>query len=163
MSSPPIPADKQRTELVSALRRASRENSNVAVMLHTAIGARMGLGATEEKTLGILEQHGPLTAGDLAEHTGLAGASVTNLLDRLEKKGFVRRVRDTADRRRVIVELNRERMSEFGPLFADLEAMLDDLMVCYTNEQLGVILDFVERATRRSHEEIGKLAMAPEA
>jgi len=41
----------RRGELLAALHQAGREHSNAAVMFHAAVGARMGLGMTEEKTL----------------------------------------------------------------------------------------------------------------
>src|SRR5262249_61743664 len=73
---------------------------------------RVGLGATEEKTLSLLNQLGPLTAGEIASHIGLTTPSVTGLLDRLESKEMVRRVRGPHDRRRGIGEPKQERLSE---------------------------------------------------
>ena len=87
-----------RTELVAALSRAGRIQSDATVMFHSAVAERMGLSVTEQKTIGILDRLGPLSAGEIAAHTGLATASVTSLIDRLEAKGFAQRVRDQKDR-----------------------------------------------------------------
>ncbi|HEY3557692.1 MarR family winged helix-turn-helix transcriptional regulator [Kribbella karoonensis] len=66
------------------------------------------------------ERGQPLTAGQLAAELGLTTGSVTTLLDRLERAGHVRRERDPADRRRVILrygEPGRELAGQFfGPL-----------------------------------------------
>ncbi|WP_371576902.1 MarR family transcriptional regulator [Streptomyces sp. NBC_01314] len=136
----------RRGELLAALHRAGREHSNAAVMFHAAVGARMGLGLTEEKTLDLLERERALTAGEIAARTGLAPASVSGLIDRLERKGFVRRVRDRDDGRRVIVEIDQEHVASFGDLFATFVAGLEALYADYSEEQLGLILDFLLRS-----------------
>lgn len=138
---------EHRKKLLDQLSTLGRENSNAAVMYHTAIGERMGLGMTEEKTLDLLQRLGRLTAGELGRHTGLAPASVSGLIDRLEAKWLVRRVRDAKDRRRVIVEINFERLAGFGELFDPLVAGLAGLYDTYTDEQLELIIDFLARAT----------------
>lgn len=138
---------EHRRNLLEALVLAGRDNSNAAVMFHTAMSERMGLGVTEEKTLDLLQRLGPLTAGELAQHTGLAPASVSGLIDRLEAKWLVRRVRDPKDRRRVIVEINFERLAGFAELFEPLVEGLSQLYEGYTDEQLEVILDFLTKAT----------------
>jgi DNA-binding MarR family transcriptional regulator len=160
MSSSNSPSAADRAELLLAMKQALRENSSLAVMLHTVIGERMGLSAVEEKTLAVLQARGSLTAGEIAEHTGLAPASVTSLIDRLEKKGFARRVRDTNDRRRVMVELNEDQLNSFAHLFNGLAVQTDEFLASYTNEQLALILDFVERATSWSREYLATLTSA---
>lgn len=141
-----VSRETRRTALLAELHQAGREHSNAAVMFHAAVGARMGLGMTEEKTLDLLERDGALTAGEISARSGLAPASVSGLLDRLERKGFVRRVRDRVDGRRVIVEINREHVGSFGALFATFVAGLDALYASYSDEQLEVILDFLRRS-----------------
>src|SRR5580692_9536056 len=95
---------KLRSQLIAALSDAGRESSTATVLLHTAITDRIGLSASDTKTLDVLLRQGPCTAGELARHTGLTTPSVTSLIDRLEAKRLVRRVADAADRRRVIVK-----------------------------------------------------------
>ncbi|MEU1723737.1 MarR family winged helix-turn-helix transcriptional regulator [Actinomadura sp. ATCC 39365] len=133
--------------MLDELVEAGRESSNAAVMYHSAMGERLGLGMTEEKTLDLLQRHGPLTAGELSQHTGLAPASVSGLIDRLEAKWLVRRVRDTKDRRRVIVEINWERLAGFGELFEPFVAAMSGLYDRYTDDELALIVDFLRRST----------------
>ncbi|MBO0816043.1 MAG: hypothetical protein J2P30_13000, partial [Actinobacteria bacterium] len=64
-----------RRQLLDAMFQAGRELSVAAVMFHTALAARQGLTATEEKALDLLDRYGPLTARQLAERSGLAPAS----------------------------------------------------------------------------------------
>ncbi|MCG5215550.1 MarR family transcriptional regulator [Streptosporangium soli] len=124
-----------------------RQNSNAAVMFHSVVAERMGLGLTEEKTVDLLQRLGPLTAGEIVQHTGLAPASVSGLIDRLVAKGFVTREKDPADRRRVIVRLDHHRLTGFAPVFDELMNGLDALYATYTEEELAVILDYLRRAT----------------
>lgn len=156
-------ADTGRTQLIEALTRAIYESSSTAVFFHAAIAAQLGLGATEEKTLLILSGSGPLTAGEIAERTGLTTASVTSLIDRLERKGFVQRVRDTTDRRRVIVEPNETRLAELRQVFGSVQGAFTDLFDVYSDEQLATITDYLSRAVQRSREAIAQLSHTGEA
>src|SRR5262249_27319397 len=141
-----------REELIEAVLAASRESSTLAVFFHASMAERVGLGATEEKTLSLLGQRGPLTAGEIASHTGLTTPSVTALLDRLESKQMVRRIRDPQDRRRVIVEPNQERLVELTQAFSSLQESFRELLELYRDQQLGTIPDFPARTARRSQE-----------
>ncbi|MFF4196066.1 MarR family winged helix-turn-helix transcriptional regulator [Nonomuraea sp. NPDC001831] len=143
--------------MLDELVEAGRESSNAAVMYHSAMGERLGLGMTEEKTLDLLQRLGPLTAGELSQHTGLAPASVSGLIDRLEAKWLVRRVRDTKDRRRVIVEINWERLAGFGELFEPFVAAMSGLYDRYTDDELALIVDFLRRSTALQREATASL------
>jgi len=141
-----------RESLIEVVLQASRESSTLAVFFHASLAERVGLGATEEKTLALLSQLGPLTAGEIASHTGLTTPSVTGLLDRLESKGLVQRIRDPHDRRRVIVEPNQVRLAELDQMFHSLQEAFRALLEIYSDEQLATIADFLTRAARRSQE-----------
>ena len=82
-----------------------------------------GVNRTDWRCLDILGTRGPMTAGQLADAVRLTTGAVTGVLDRLEAAGLVRRIRDTQDRRRVIVEItdevNRAGAPVYGPLIAD--------------------------------------------
>ena len=124
-SDPPAP-DPDRDAVLAALHAAGRELSNAAVMFHSALAARVGLGAAEEKTLDLLQRFGPLSPGQLARRTGLAPASVTGLLDRLQSRGFVERVRDPDDGRRLLVQVRADQLHAVAALFDDLTRRLND-------------------------------------
>jgi DNA-binding MarR family transcriptional regulator len=157
MSSHPLP----REDLIDAVLAASRESSTLAVFFHASMAERVGLGATEEKTLSLLSRLGPLAAGEIASHTGLTTPSVTGLLDRLEQKGMVRRVRDPHDRRRVIVEPNQERLADLERVFSSLQESFRELLESYSDEHLATIADFLTRAARRSQEFIALQTRGP--
>jgi DNA-binding MarR family transcriptional regulator len=139
------------------LARVGREHSDATVLFHATIAERLGLHPTDYKTLGILERLGP-SAGDIARHSGLATASVTNLIDRLESKGFVRRVRDERDRRRVLVEPVRDRITAGRPLFSSTIKSLARLFEHYSDRDLAVIADFLRSNAERLRGETRKLS-----
>jgi DNA-binding MarR family transcriptional regulator len=148
----------RRAELLARLEMAGRAQSAATVMFHTAVAARQGLSATEEKALDLLERLGPLTAGELARHSGLAPASVTGLVNRLERKGFARRIPNPDDRRSVLVEIDRDRVfASMAPLFADWVRSLQEMWAGYTDQQLELILDFLTEAARRQQQATSRL------
>ncbi|GHO89262.1 MarR family winged helix-turn-helix transcriptional regulator [Dictyobacter formicarum] len=163
MSGQHASPQSKREHLIEVVLQASRENSTTAVFFHASMADRMGLGATEEKTLSLLDRFGPLTAGEIASQTGLTTPSVTSLLDRLESKGMARRVRDPHDRRRVIVEPDPERMAELNQMFYSVQATFQDLLTVYSDEQLETIADFLTRSVQRSQEFIATLQEKDEA
>jgi DNA-binding MarR family transcriptional regulator len=140
----------RRAELLAALSQAGRESSTATVLLHTAIAAKVGLSASDTKTLDVLLRQGPCTAGELARHTGLTTASVTSLIDRLEAKRLVRRVADPRDRRRVIVEPATERIARFAPMFGEIFASFDSFFQQYSDAELVTILDFLRQSSEHA-------------
>jgi DNA-binding MarR family transcriptional regulator len=163
MTTPSAPDDTRspsgrRAELLEQLAMAGRASSVATVMFHTAVAARQGLSASEEKALDLLERSGPLTAGELARQSGLAPASVTGLINRLEQKGFARRIQNPSDRRSILVEVDVERMyARVAPLFADWIRSLEELYAGYSDEQLEVVLHFLTEAARRQQEATARL------
>lgn len=137
---------QDRAVLLKALGEAGRRHSDATVMLHSAIAQRFDLTAADLKALGILDQLGTVTAGAIAQHTGLATASVTSLIDRLEKRGFVRRTRDQKDRRKVFVEIDREAAAPIARLFDKFGQYFEPVFAGFDVEALETILTFLQRA-----------------
>ena len=134
-----IPA---RSELLAQLRRVAREHSDATVLFHSALATKAGLHPTDYKALGVLDRLGPMSAGELGRHTGLAAASVTNLIDRLAAKGFVRREPDPTDRRRVLLHAEVSALTD-NEFFASWRRSAPRLWQRYSDNELAVILDFL--------------------
>ena len=146
-----------KAELIEKLIPAIYMNSTAAVFFHTAMAEQIGLGATEEKTLFMLSEKGYLTAGEIARKTGLKTSSVTSLIDRLENKGFVRRIHDKQDRRSVIVELDREKFVELTHVFNNLGDTFSTLLDGFSEGQLETIYQFLTRATEYTNKVLADL------
>jgi len=139
---------EERRRLVEDLHLAGRELSTAAVLFHSAVAERRGLTPVEEKAVDVLLRLGPLTHRELTEHTGLAAASVTNLIDRLERKGWARRRPHPDDRRRVLVEADPDHATEqMAPLLRGFVEELERLYEDYDDDQLRLIAGFMRRAT----------------
>jgi DNA-binding MarR family transcriptional regulator len=150
--------DLDRQDVLDDLARVGRDHSDATVLFHATIASLLDLHPTDYKVVGILERSGPLSAGEIARRSGLATASVTNLIDRLEQKGFVRRVTDPADRRRVMVEAVANRVTGGRSLFASTRRSLAQLFDRYSDRELAVIADFLRRNAERLRAETSKLA-----
>ena len=94
---------KARDRLVQETAHALHDFTAAAVLFSHVVGERRGLSATDARCVDYLRRKGPATAGELAGRTGLTSGAVTAMIDRLEAAGMVRRERDPADRRRVVV------------------------------------------------------------
>src|SRR6476659_7508269 len=82
---------------------ACRRMSTTTLLFHGAVADKLGLNPSDHKCADLVREHGPLTAGRLAELTGLTTGAITGVIDRLERRGWVKRERDPNDRRKVIV------------------------------------------------------------
>jgi len=127
--------------------------------LHDAVARRLGLHSTDEKVLRLLGEDA-MTAGELADHTGLTGAAVTALVDRLEALGYVTRERDAADRRKVTIRAVRMRLRQINALYRDLHNAIDALLSRYSSTEFSIIVDYLTRTTKIFAEETRKLASA---
>jgi DNA-binding MarR family transcriptional regulator len=126
-----------------------REFTTAIVVFHEAVGRLLGLSAVERKCLDVLRRLGPVTAGTIGEHTGLTTGAVTGLMDRLEKAGYVRRARDSRDRRKVVVELlpNEQMDALLGTAFGPLTDDMTKLAARYSDAELRAIADWISGTT----------------
>jgi DNA-binding MarR family transcriptional regulator len=115
-------------------------------LFYEAAAHRLGLRATDVKALRLLSEEA-MTAGRLAEHTGLTGAAVTALVDRLEHSGYVVRERDVDDRRRVTIRAAAAKIRELDSLYAGLSVEMASLLSKYDAAQFAVIADYIANAT----------------
>ena len=149
--------EQERDALLRAVIDSGRELSTAAVMFHTKLSELRGLSATEGKAIDILLRFGPMTAGEFGERSGLAPASVTGLMQRLESKGVARRIRHAEDKRKVLIQLVGDQAAAATPHFADFMAGLADLLEAYSDDELRLIADFSIRAARIQQDAAGRL------
>lgn len=133
----------ERAQLAMEFVAAVRKTGSLMHLMSQAAADRIGINATDLNCLNILSFSGQLTAGELARATGLTTASITGVIDRLEQAGFVRRERDAADRRRVVIHLNTQRAlgtvaPVFGPMMGAWQRMADR----YNDDDLRLIVEF---------------------
>lgn len=125
-----------------------REQSALTVMFHARVAEQMGLSATDEKCLDLaMRAEGPLTAGRIAELSGLSTGAVTGVIDRLERAGYVRRVRDPHDRRKVLVEVTVGDVDKFGAPFEKARDSLVEVLGHFDADELQVIERYLKLQT----------------
>jgi len=152
---------RKRAEFLVKLNEAFRQLSAATILFHQAIADRLGMNITDHKCADFLARRGAMTAGDLADYTGLTTGAITGVIDRLEKAGFARRVKDPDDRRRIIVEPLIQRMEQkIAPLFQSMAKSSTDLCERYSTEELSVIYDFTVRCQELANDETRKLRAA---
>ena len=122
-----------------------REQSTQTVLFHAVVAEQFGLNTTDHKALDIIVKLGKMTAGQLAEATRLTTGAVTGIIDRLEKAGFVRRVLDPNDRRRIFVEIVPDTEERMSPVFAPIQEQTKSFLEKYSDAELIVIADFAEK------------------
>jgi DNA-binding MarR family transcriptional regulator len=158
MSSKVVQKGSERKDLLEQLSyQLGRELSANTIMFHTAIAEKMGLSVTEHKALDILSRQGPITAGQLAEVTGLTTGAITGMVDRLEKAGFVRRIPDPSDRRKVRIEAIVEKYEEMAWIFSSLGQAMNMLLENYNDKELATIQDFMSHLPKLMLQETKKL------
>ena len=139
-------SSKRHVEVVTALQAASRISVGQTVRFQGAVAARLGIHPTDLNCLNLLQLHGPLTAGQLAEHASLTkGGAITAALDRLERAKLVMRERDAGDRRRIVVRLRPEAVERIAPMMPT--DLWDEMYARYSDDELALVLDFTERST----------------
>lgn len=126
---------------------AYREYLSAQAVAAQAVASALGLGSTDFFGLNLIALAGTLTAGELAARTGLSTGAATRLIDRLEQAGFVRRVPDPADRRKVLVESVPDADGRIAAAIRPHRARMAEAFAEYRPEQLEVLFDYFARAT----------------
>jgi DNA-binding MarR family transcriptional regulator len=148
---------RRRRELVDAINGEVRRAQNRSDAYDEAVADAVGINRTDHRCLDILENEGGATAGRLAELMGLSTGAVTTVLDRLERAGLARRVRDEHDRRKVNVVVTEKAGALLWPFYEPLMKMSERLYVRYSDEQLALVLDFLEAGAELYDEVLAEL------
>lgn len=133
-----------RQQLVSDVGRAMQAYQRSTQAFDDEVGRVLGVNPVDLRCLDWLTE-GPMSASRLAEATGLSAAATTSMIDRLERKGFVRRRRGDGDRRQVLVEFTEDGLRRVGELYGPLVAAGEPLLSSFSKEQLDVMRDQLVR------------------
>jgi DNA-binding MarR family transcriptional regulator len=136
----------RRQDLVAAVGRATQAYQRSTDGFDDEVGRRLALNPTDLRCLDWLSE-GAMSAGELADATGLSSAATTTLLDRLERKGFVQRERDPADRRKVMVAMTAAGRELIGGLYGPLAHEGSQGLARFTEAELEKVLEFLGEAT----------------
>jgi len=131
-------------DVIASLRALSSELDRL-----DEAGARLyGLNRTDMRALDHIGRDGPLAPTELARRLGFTTGGVTTVIDRLERGGYARRRADPADRRRLIVEATDHTRQQDRAVFGGLIRSTTRFVKHYSDDELGVVLRFLDEARR---------------
>jgi DNA-binding MarR family transcriptional regulator len=114
-------------------------------LLNYRVGSELELKDVDLDCLDILDHYGPLSPSALARRAGMHPATMTGVLDRLERGGWIARERDPSDRRAVVVRTLRDRYAELLRLYSGMNRSMNKILAGYSDSELQVIADFMGR------------------
>src|SRR3954452_3776856 len=135
--------DRQRA--ASEIRQALRALRVQLSLLNNRVRSQVELKDVDLDCFDIIDTDGPISPSELARRTGLHPATVTGILDRLERGGWIARERDPEDRRAVRVRVVQDRYRDLMTLYGGMARGMNKLLAGYSEPELKVIADFLKR------------------
>jgi DNA-binding MarR family transcriptional regulator len=154
---------KARLALLKELEEAMRRTSAQGVLYGQTVADIAGVSGSDLDCMDFLNLEGRMTAGRLAELTGLTTGAITGVVDRLEKAGFVRRERDETDRRKVFIATVPENTAHIGRLYGPMKDAMHKLWGSYSDDELELLLRFGKESYRSALEATAALKGLVEA
>jgi len=150
--------ESDRRRLTASIKQALRALSIQLSLLNHQVGAHAGLNDVDLDCLDLIARHGPISPTALAQRAALHPATVTGILDRLERGGWVARARDPSDRRALVVRVLRDRSAELVRLYGGMNSSMSEICAGYSEAELQVLADFLRRTVEAGRTATDKLA-----
>lgn len=136
----------ERLRLYAELGDEVRANQRATDIVDELLAESLGINRTDARCMDILDQHGRMSAGDLAAASRLTTGAITAVIDRLQRAGMARRVPDPSDRRRVLVEPTEKALTLANELMVEpMRKLYVPMAERYSDDDLRLILDFTRR------------------
>lgn len=155
---------KARAALMQELENALRRGSAQGTIFGQTVANTVGISGSDLECLDFLNLEGRVTAGRLAEVTGLTTGAITGVVDRLEKAGLVRRERDPDDRRKVFIATVPENVVRVGRFYENMQRGMVKLWETYTDAELRLLVGFATKGYETllaATEELKSMVEAP--
>jgi DNA-binding MarR family transcriptional regulator len=157
----PLETSRDRRRQIAEAKLALRELRIELAALNHRVGSRAEIKDADFDCLDIITRHGPLSPTALAQRTGVPLATMTGILDRLERGGWILRDRVAGDRRSVQVRGVPGRLRDILALYGGMNGSLDEILGSYSGEQIEVVTDFLRRCTQAGKSATDQLAQDP--
>jgi DNA-binding MarR family transcriptional regulator len=128
-------------ELSRELEEVIRRSNTVIYRRGRSILSEMGVSNPQFTALLTLKEYGPLTMGELCKHLFTACSTATDLADRLERDGFVERVRDSRDRRIVRMHILPKGEEVVESVINERQRFLNRVLHEYESEERAHVLE----------------------
>jgi DNA-binding MarR family transcriptional regulator len=152
---------KSREDLRAELGDEARAHQAAVDALDEAAANHLGINRTDLRCLDVLMVAGTATAGQLGAKLGLTTGSVTAMLDRLEKLGYLARSADPTDRRRVVVTPTGEASARAWALYGPLADEGGRELARYTAAELELIIDYLRRGRALQEAHVARIRALP--
>ena len=136
----------QQRRLTNEVKQHLRELNNQVALLNRQVGGVLEIRDVDLDCLDLISRHGPLSPSTVAKSARMHPATMTGILDRLERAGWITRERDPNDRRSVLVRAVPSRAHELFGQYAGMNSSMDDLCASFDEKELAVISRFLGRA-----------------
>lgn len=155
-----ISSGRQRRRLVAGIKESLRELSVQLSLLNHQVGAHLEMRDVDLDCLDLITRHGPLSPSALARRSGLHPATMTGILDRLQRGGWITRERDQdgTDRRAVVVRATRDRNAQVYRLFGGMNQAMDAICADFADDELARFAEFLRRTTDAGRQATDELA-----
>lgn len=151
----------RRRRLDREVRASLRDVSIQLSLLNHQVRGQLELKGADLECLDLISREGPLSPSALARRSGLHPATMTGILDRLERGGWIVRERDPADRRAVLIRAERGRGADVLRLYAGMNSAMDQIIGGYDEAQLELLAGFLQRTAEAGRAAAGELAGGP--
>jgi DNA-binding MarR family transcriptional regulator len=155
--------DEARDQLTEEVTLELGELRVAADRLDEVVARQFGLNRTDLRCAVTLYRHGRMTAGDLADETGLSPGAITNVLDRMERAGYANRVADPDDRRRVVVTSTAATRELGARIYGEVEVVGRSILESQGVEQLTALRDFLRGMRELYERQAGEVVSTPGA
>jgi DNA-binding MarR family transcriptional regulator len=147
-----------RGQLTTAIRESLRELNVQLSLLSHHVAVHLSLNDVDLDCLDLIALHGPMSPSTLARRAGLHPATITGVLDRLERAGWVARERDPADRRAISVRAVEGRSPEVHRLYSTMNSSVGQICAGYSGADLELLADFLRRTAAAGRHAADELA-----
>jgi DNA-binding MarR family transcriptional regulator len=155
-------AARARRRRIAEAKQSLRELRIELSVLNHRVGSRSEIKDVDFDCLDVITRHGPISPTTLARRIGVHLATMTGILDRLERGGWIVRDRDQRDRRAVLIRGVPGKQRDIIELYDGMNSSLDEILDSYSDDQIDLVVDFLRRCTQAGQSATDQLAKDPD-
>jgi DNA-binding MarR family transcriptional regulator len=155
-------ARRARRQRITEAKQSLRELRIELSVLNHRVGSQSEIKDVDFDCLDVITRYGPISPTTLARRIGVHTATMTGILDRLERGGWIVRDRDERDRRAMLVRGVPGKQRDIIQLYGGMNSSLDEILDSYSDDQIDLVVDFLRRCTQAGQSATDQLAKDPD-
>ncbi|WP_322752183.1 MarR family transcriptional regulator [Frankia sp. Cas3] len=149
---------RTRSRRIAEAKLSLRELRIELAVLNHRVGSRIEIKDVDFDCLDVITRHGPISPSALARRVGVHLATMTGILDRLERGGWIVRDRVESDRRAVLIRGVPDKQRDIFRLYDGMNRSLDRILENYSDDEIDLVVDFLRRCTEAGQSATDQLA-----